>query len=199
MSSLRRPPVYNLKFALLHLIHGAELLLKTYVEQVEPRALFQPSSKHTISLRKALDFVVEHNPKLLLPQGIALLLEAKDLRNDVEHYKFSFAEGNLRALGIDFLGLWIFLSQTLLSVNLVEPSLGIVCDKPDPVGDCLAAVLRQAPEIGLRSARKAGELWASQNPCQIPLRELWCSISIGRPWHLHGLWGRGKRRSRRAH
>ncbi len=159
------PAVYNLKFALLHLIHGAELLLKTYVEQVEPSAVFEsPSNKRTISLRKALDFVVKRNPELLSPQDTSLLLQAKDFRNDVEHYRFSFAEANLRRLCIDFLGLCMFLSQTLLSVNLVEAfSWDCLRDTPDPVGDYLAVVLRQAPEIGLRSAKRAGELWASVN------------------------------------
>jgi hypothetical protein len=35
----RLPSVYNLKFALLHLIQASELLLKSYVEQCEPTAL----------------------------------------------------------------------------------------------------------------------------------------------------------------
>ena len=59
------------------------------------------------------------------------------------------------------------MSQTLLSVNLVEAfSWDCLRDKPDPVGDYLASVLRNAPPIGLRSAKKAGELWADENPIQ---------------------------------
>src|SRR5690242_5880600 len=34
------PRVYGLKFALLHLIQAAELLLKTYVEQCDSKAVF---------------------------------------------------------------------------------------------------------------------------------------------------------------
>ena len=159
------PAVYNLKFALLHLIHGSELLLKAYIEQIDPKALFRADTKYTVSLKEALTFVVGHNPKLLLPQEVALLLQAKDLRNTVEHYKFSFGDDHLRARCIDFLGLCVYISQSLLSINLVEAfSWDCLRGGPDSVGDCLASVLRQAPEIGRRSARRAGELWAAQNP-----------------------------------
>src|SRR6185437_11012166 len=56
------PAVYNLKFALLHLIQAAELLLKCYMQKCEPAALFEkPGSRRTIDLRTALKFAAERN------------------------------------------------------------------------------------------------------------------------------------------
>src|SRR5437667_11844579 len=70
----RLPPAYNLKFALLHLIQGVELLLKSYIEQCEPTALFvRHGSKKTIGLHAALNFTVVRNPTLLSPSEIALI------------------------------------------------------------------------------------------------------------------------------
>src|SRR2546428_4504693 len=64
----RLPAVYSLKFSLLHLIQAAELLLKAYVEQCDPAALFvKAGSRTTIGFRTALNFSVERNPTLLSP------------------------------------------------------------------------------------------------------------------------------------
>jgi hypothetical protein len=50
--STRPPNIYELKFALLHLIQAAELLLKVYVQTCDPAALFmKPGSSRTIDLR----------------------------------------------------------------------------------------------------------------------------------------------------
>jgi hypothetical protein len=99
----RLPSVYNLKFALLHLIQASELLLKSYVEQCEPAALFvRPGSKKTINLQTALSFTTERNPDLLTPAEVALLMQAKDLRNVIEHYEIEFSDKEFRSLCIDF-------------------------------------------------------------------------------------------------
>ncbi|MCX6625749.1 MAG: hypothetical protein NTY38_32730 [Acidobacteria bacterium] len=162
----RLPVVYSLKFALLHLIQAAELILKAYVQRTEPEAVFQkPGSKRTINLRKALDFTVEHNPTLLSRSDIALLLEAKDLRDRVEHYEFGVEERGLRGICADFLGVCSLLAQALLAISIADAfSWDYLRDKPDKVADYLSTVLNSGSSTGLQAARRSGELWTSSNP-----------------------------------
>jgi hypothetical protein len=162
----RLPAVYNLKFATLHLIQAAELLLKCYVEQCEPQALFvKPGSRRTVDLRTALNFTAMRNPSLLSPAQYALLLETKNLRNAIEHYEFRLAEGRFRTLCTDFLAICALLAQALLSVNIAEAfSWDYLQDKPDQVANYLSAVLDRVSNTGRQAARKAGELWVSANP-----------------------------------
>jgi hypothetical protein len=164
----RLPSVYNLKFALLHLIQASELLLKSYVEQCAPEALFvRPGSTKTINLQTALNFTIERNPTLLAPAEVALLLEAKAFRNTIEHYKIELTEKRLRSLCIDFLAICVLIAQALLSISIADAfSWDYLRDKPDEVANYLATVLAQSSDAGLSSARKAGESWASENASQ---------------------------------
>jgi hypothetical protein len=164
----RLPSVYNLKFAILHLIQAAELLLKCYVEQCELSALFvKPGSRRTVDLRTALNFAVERNPTLLSPAQYALLLETKELRNAIEHYEFKLAEDRFRTLCTDFLAVCALLAQALLSLNIAEAfSWDYLRDKPDQVADYLSAVLDRVSNTGRQAASQAGELWASANPAE---------------------------------
>ena len=162
----RLPAVYSLKFALLHLIQAAELLLKAYVEQCEPAALLvKVGSRRTIDFRTALNFTVERKPTLLSRADYALLLEAKDFRNRIEHYEFAWEEAKFRRLCADFLAICVLLSQALLSVNVVDEfSWDYLRDKPDAFGDYISRVLDRASAAGRDAARRSGDLWASANP-----------------------------------
>ena len=162
----RLPSAYNLKFALLHLIQASELILKSYVQRCEPAALFVKPK--TINLQTALNFMVGRNPNLLTPRKFALLLEAKSLRNAIEHYELEFSESKLRAICIDFLAICMLLTQSLLSINAVEAfSWDYLRNEPDEVADYLSTVLSYLSDSGQQSARRAGELWASEtNPAR---------------------------------
>jgi hypothetical protein len=162
----RMPSSYNLKFSLLHLIQAAELLLKAYVERCDPTALFAtPGPTRTVNLQKALEFATVRNPDLLTPVERALLLEAKHFRNAIEHSHFQMSEDRLRTICVDFLAICVLISQKLLSMNIADLfSWDYLNDRPDRAADYLASVLAQATETGRASARRAGELWASENP-----------------------------------
>ncbi len=161
----RLPLVYNLKFALLHLIQASELLLKSYVQQCEPTALFvRAGSRKTINLQTALNFTIERNPTLLAPGEVALLLEAKDFRNAIEHYEFDLGDKDLRTLCVDFLAICALLSQSLLSINIADAfSWDSVRDEPDEVAGYLSTILTSISETGRRPGRRAGELWVADN------------------------------------
>lgn len=162
----RMPSNYDLKFSLLHLIQAAELLLKAYVERCDPAAIFTiPGSTRTVNLQKALEFATVRNPDLLTPTERVLLLEAKHFRNAIEHFKFQMSGDRLRTICVDFLVICVLLSQKLLSLNIADVfSWDCLNDRPDPVADYLGSILAQATETGRESARRAGELWASENP-----------------------------------
>jgi hypothetical protein len=162
----RLPPVYGLKFALLHLIQAAELLLKAYVEQCEPTAVFiKAGSGRTIDLRTALKFVAERNPTLLSPNEYALLLEAKDLRSMIEHYQFGGEEARLRSVCTDFLAICVLFAQALLSVNVIDAfSWDHLHDRPDKVGQYLSGTLDRLSERGRQTARRSGAAWIAANP-----------------------------------
>ncbi len=172
----RLPAAYSLKFALLHLIQAAELLLKAYVEQCEPTAVFvKPGSRWTIDLKTALNFTVQRNPTLLSQSDIALLLEAKDLRNAVEHHQFGFAEAKLRLICADFLAICALLAQALLSISIADAfSWDYLRDEPDKVAQYLSTVLSKASDAGRRAVRRSGELWACSNPEQAVFLCLTC-------------------------
>ncbi len=163
----RLPSGYNLKFSVLHLIQASELLLKSYVEQCDPAALFvRPGSTKTINLQQALEFTIKRNPTLLTPAEVALLLEAKRFRNAIEHYRFEMSE-DLRAICVDFLAVCMLLAQALLLINIADVfSWDYLCNEPDKVADYLTSILAQISERGRCSARKTGELWVSENPSQ---------------------------------
>lgn len=162
----RLPHVFELKFALLHLVQAAELLLKAYVQKCDPDSiLVQPGSKKTIQFRAALDYTLERNPTLFSRDQIDLLRETKNFRNAIEHHEFVLDDAALRSRCIDFLAVCALISQSLLSVNLVEEfSWDGLGDQPDKAVEHLGTVLLSASYIGGSAARKAGELFVAANP-----------------------------------
>ena len=161
----RLPAVYNLKFALLHFIQASKLLLKAYVEQQQPAAVFvSPGSKKTIGLHEALRFTTARNPKLFTPDEIALLLQAKDLRNNIEHYQLAFDGAHVRVLCVDFIAICMLISQKLLLTNIVDAfSWDSIRNKPDPVGDYLSSLMGEVSGIGKGATQKAASSWTDQN------------------------------------
>lgn len=179
----RLPAVYSLKFAMLHLIQAAELLLKAYVERQEPAAVFvKPGSRKTIDLRTALEFAIKRNPLLLSPSEYALLLEAKEFRNRIEHYQFNWEEAKFRVVCADFLTICLLLSQTLFSINMVEAfAWDHLKDEPDPIADYLSSVLDRASDLGRDIARRTGDLWAKANSAESVFRCLNCgALAVSR-------------------
>ncbi len=162
----RLPAKYNFKFALLHLIQSSELLLKAYIETIDPAALYDPpESKRTISLRNAIKFIQAKDPSLLSPEDLELLLQAKDLRNRIEHFEIIFSADSLNKICADYLALNHFFAQSLLSINLVECfSWDYLADKADCVGDYLGHALSKSTDRGILTLQKTGRNWLARNP-----------------------------------
>ncbi len=159
------PAGYGRKFALLHLIQAVELILKAYVEEKDPDALFKRKNPdRTIRLDEALKFTVGFNPDLLSPDELALLLQAKDIRNKIEHYQIHYSDDILRQLCIDFLAICSYLTQHLLSISLLEAfSWDYLRDSQSSVGDFLPSLLGEVSDLGRQTTAKTGLRWASEN------------------------------------
>ena len=140
-------------------------MLKAYIEQREPSALFlRPGSRKTIDFHSALNFTIERNPSLLSTAEVALLLQAKSLRNAIEHYSLDFSEERIRSLCNDFLAVCVLMAQALLSISIADAfSWDYLRDMPDEVAHYLSSVLSQISELGRGSVRRAGESWAAEN------------------------------------
>jgi len=164
----RMPSGCNLKFSLLHLIQASELLLKAYVERCDPASLFiARDATKTINLQQALHFATQRHPDLFTPAQRALLLEAKRLRNAIEHYRFEMTEDRLRAICVDFLAICMLVSQTLLSTNIADVfSWDYLNDTHDRVAGYLESVLTDITEIGRGAVKRTGHHWASVNTLQ---------------------------------
>lgn len=173
------PPKYDLKFALLHLVQTAELILKAYISNVNPNAIFVQKknikTEKTINTYDALKFIETHKPNFLSPDEKELLENIRNIRNKIEHYKFEFDESQLKQKCIDFLALCMYLLQNLLSVNVLEIfDYDALRDKPDPISDFLQHILSGASPLGQISLKNTAIFWAENNRYQTPLFCLVC-------------------------
>lgn len=130
----------------------------------QPQSSFLLDRTKTIGFREALKFTTARNPKLFTPDELALLLQAKDLRNNIEHYQFVFDAARVRMLCIDFIAICMLISQRLLSTNIVDAfSWDSISNKPDPVGDYLSSLMTEGSAIGNGATQKTASSWTSQN------------------------------------
>ena len=92
------PPIYCYKFAVLNLIQGLELVLKSYLYEKANISIFRGSNGHTISLHEAVKKVVQINSDLFSSEEKALILAASVIRNKMQHYEFIFELLEIRKL-----------------------------------------------------------------------------------------------------
>ena len=106
------------KFAVLHMAHFLELVLKYHITQKHPLLIYRdPFAKNlskdkTISLWDAVNFINNESSKTLSIQFRKDLEWLKELRNNIEHYKFSLdVFETRRTIGRVFFSLNEFLEQ----------------------------------------------------------------------------------------
>jgi hypothetical protein len=183
------PAIYKLKFALLHLIQSAELILKAYIADIDPQAIFEPNNKphkkpQTIKLKAALKFIKKHKPNLFLEDESALLQLAKNYRDNMEHYEFTFPKSKIKQLCVDFLALCAFLTQNLLSKNIHELfDYDALHDRTDPISGFLPSVLDGTSSLGRTSLVRIGMMWGDKNSSEKVFLCISCkkkTVSVGR-------------------
>lgn len=159
------PNTYHYKFAILHLIQALELIIKGYIHQQNPNDIFRDKSRtYTIGLVDALKKLITLEPSLLSPQQVALVQQAKDIRNAIEHYMFSFRLEEARAISLDFLALCNYLTYRLFCVTLTEEwSWEPWTNDFDPIVETLGGLLAELGSAGTESKEEVAKLWASRN------------------------------------
>lgn len=106
------------KFAVLHMAHFLELVLKHHITQKHPLLIYKdPFAKNlakdkTIGLWDAVNFINNESSDTLSHQFKKDLEWLKDLRNKIEHYKFSMNVFEVRrTIGRVFFSLNEFIEQ----------------------------------------------------------------------------------------
>ena len=106
------------KFAVLHMAHFLELVLKHHITQKHPLLIYRdPFAKNltkekTIGLWDAVNFINNESSDTLSPQFKKDLEWLKELRNNIEHYKFSMDVFEARhTIGRVFFSLHEFLEE----------------------------------------------------------------------------------------
>jgi hypothetical protein len=167
----KRPAIYNLKFALLHLIQSCELLLKAHlVETQGPESILDSkNAQRTITIFRALTRVGADVRGLLTKEEFELLSHANDLRNQIQHHEFEFEDDRLRQLCVDFLVICSFLSQKLFGVNVAEE----LSYDDDAVG-YLSTLGDKLSSDGRKTAGRIAADWLTQNPAEEKLLCMSC-------------------------
>jgi hypothetical protein len=160
------PATYNYKFSLLHLIQACELLMKAHLRDSLGVSIHTlRASAHTIGMRDCTKRIVAAYPDLLTPEQTALLLRAKDLRNELEHFEFDLPVLQVRALCNDLLAICALFTVRLFGFSLAALfSCDYWRDREDPVGSFIQSALANVTQPGETAKVDIACAWASLNP-----------------------------------
>ena len=114
------PPVYGYKFAVLNLIQGLELVLKSYLHDKTDISIFRGNKGHTINLHEAVKNVVEINAGIFNPQERALIEASSDIRNEMQHYEFIYEASEIRQLTRELYFLVAKIVKSLFDIELYK-------------------------------------------------------------------------------
>ena len=92
------PKSYHYKFAILSLIQGIELLLKSFVSTHRHESLFKGKERKTINLHEALKISLSIQPGIFSEDQRMLIVRAVDIRNEMQHYQFSHTLNEVREI-----------------------------------------------------------------------------------------------------
>lgn len=160
------PKAYGVKFAILHLIQGVELLIKAYLERVEPGSTsVKTKPGYSIGMTAAVRRLVHLRPSLLAPNHLELLLRAREIRNQVEHAELDMQWTAARRTALDFLSLANYLVFALHSVRLGEVfSFDPYREDGNRAGEMLKALLAETSQITIELVQAVATEWAASHP-----------------------------------
>jgi hypothetical protein len=113
-------PIYRYKFVVLNLILGLELVLKSYIQEKTLSSIFKGKNGYTINLHEALKTTLNLNASILSESEKTLIESASDLRNQMQHYEFSYEISELRKLSRDLYLVISKITHSLYSIELLE-------------------------------------------------------------------------------
>jgi hypothetical protein len=114
------PPAYGYKFAVLNLIQGLELILKSYLHEKANISIFKGNKGYTINLHEAVEKVVKINPSIFNPQEKLLIEASSDIRNKMQHYEFVYEVAEIKKLTSELYFLISKIVQLLFELNLYK-------------------------------------------------------------------------------
>ena len=164
----RPPKIYGIKFAVLHLIHAVELIIKAYLARDAFDAIRErQGSARTISMQAAVIRLAKERPRLLDPAHLDLMIKASELRNTIEHSTFSFDFYRIKALSIDFLAISSYLASALHGINVVEVfQYDPYSDGLDKTGDFITNLLAARTQLSDEIVARHAAEWASKKPSE---------------------------------
>jgi hypothetical protein len=113
-------PIYRYKFVVLNLILGLELVLKSYIQEKTSSSIFKGKNGYTINLHEALKITLGLNSSLLSESEKTLIENASNLRNQMQHYEFSYELSELRRLSRELYLVISKIANSLFSIDLVK-------------------------------------------------------------------------------
>ena len=114
------PPVYGYKFAVLNLIQGLELILKSYLHEKTDVSIFRGNKGQTINLHEAVKNVVTINADIFNRQERILIEASSDIRNEMQHYEFVYEVSKIKKLTIELYYLVAKVVKSLFDLDLYK-------------------------------------------------------------------------------
>jgi hypothetical protein len=186
------PSNYNYKYAILHSIQALELLLKHFISQRSPDAIFTSEKRDkTISLAKALEEALKIDSTLFTHSQRALILQAKNIRNTIEHYEFHCSTYSARAMVADFITVIADLAYRVFEIKLIEYfSFDQWRDDEDPIKDIIGDLLQEASRRRSESFKRLVDEFRKRKPKEELLYCLSCfAKSVSRSSETCGICG----------
>lgn len=168
----RPPRYYDFKFCILNLIQAIELLLKEVLRTEDPDSIFTDATRtKTITLTEAINKTLRRQPELLNQQQLSLLIQAKTLRNTLEHFEINWPRSQFEIVARHLFAIIVHVSYSCFNTRLQEyysfdPWKGAESDITDTIRDLMQ--LKESPPPSERTITE----WLRRNPED---RVLFCS------------------------
>lgn len=167
-SLTKLPQAYGLKFAILHLIHGVELLVKAHLEQNLPGStVARRGAGRSIAMAAAVKRLANDRPGLLDPAHLEMLLRTREIRNQIEHAELHMPWAVARRTAVDFLSIANYLAFALHSIRLAEVfSFDPYHETSNRAGEALTLLLSETSPITVEMVQRVASEWAASKPVE---------------------------------
>jgi len=158
------PGYYNLKFCILGLIQTLELLLKEALRAENPNSIFTDSSHtKTISLSSAVKKIQDVMPNLFNEAQLSAVIQAKELRNTIEHYEVRWTSEALERIAKYLFSVIMHFCYSVFNIRLAEyyafdARIGTSSEIVDIIRDLVQNTDNMPSQVSLLSQ------WSRQNP-----------------------------------
>jgi hypothetical protein len=105
------------------------------------------------------------DPDLLSPSQAALILQATDVRNTIEHFEIAYDGDRARLVATDFLAVANYLAYRLHGIRLANDfGYNAWTDDYNPIGAVLSHLLSESTDVGTSASTEMALSWQLNNP-----------------------------------